>query len=190
MGRPSASSKGAWSQRMRICKVIVSLCISFLLMAVIFVLSEQSSGESGSLSDAVARMLASLLLADFDSFDPLQQAEIIQRWSWPVRKTAHATEYACLGISLCASCWQVHALMHERADKPYRTPRAYALTCTIAFAIAFIYACSDEVHQLFIDGRAGQFSDVLVDASGALVGCILMYVVFRAFFSRHSARSA
>ena len=33
----------------------------------------------------------------------------------------------------------------------------------------FLYACSDEMHQLFIGGRAGQFTDVLIDTCG---GCL------------------
>ena len=31
------------------------------------------------------------------------------------------------------------------------------------------YACSDEFHQLFIPGRAGLVSDVLVDSIGAML---------------------
>ncbi|MBQ3466792.1 MAG: VanZ family protein, partial [Oscillospiraceae bacterium] len=34
----------------------------------------------------------------------------------------------------------------------------------------FLYACSDEFHQLFVPGRAGMFSDVLIDTVGVLFG--------------------
>ena len=35
------------------------------------------------------------------------------------------------------------------------------------------YACSDEIHQLSIEGRSGQWTDVLVDGSGVLAGVTL-----------------
>ena len=42
----------------------------------------------------------------------------------------------------------------------------------------FIYACSDEFHQAFVPGRVGQFSDVLIDMIGVLVGVISVRLVY------------
>ena len=36
--------------------------------------------------------------------------------------------------------------------------------------MAAAYAASDEFHQLFVEGRAGRVSDVLIDSAGALAG--------------------
>lgn len=66
--------------------------------------------------------------------------------------------------------------------------RRVALVGVAAFVIAVLYACSDEIHQLFIDGRAGQVADVLVDASGAAIGCLLMCLVMHAFLKRRLAK--
>ncbi len=57
-----------------------------------------------------------------------------------------------------------------------------------AFVIAVLYACSDEIHQLFIDGRAGQVADVLVDASGAAIGCLLTCILMWRFMTRRMRR--
>ena len=38
--------------------------------------------------------------------------------------------------------------------------------------ICFVYACSDEWHQTFVPGRAGQFRDVLLDTAGSLTGLL------------------
>ena len=35
------------------------------------------------------------------------------------------------------------------------------------------YACMDEVHQIFVPGRAGRFTDVLVDSIGIALGVVL-----------------
>ena len=44
--------------------------------------------------------------------------------------------------------------------------------------ISFLYACSDELHQNFVAGRSGSFSDVLLDASAAFVA-VLLFVYLR-----------
>ena len=40
----------------------------------------------------------------------------------------------------------------------------------IAFAITVLCAVGDEIHQIFVPGRAFQTSDILVDSAGALIG--------------------
>jgi hypothetical protein len=37
-----------------------------------------------------------------------------------------------------------------------------------ALAIAIGYAITDEIHQTFVDGRVGTWTDVLIDSAGAL----------------------
>lgn len=173
---------------MRALKVTLSMGLTLAIMVLIFCFSAQSGGESGSLSDAIARTLASVFVEGFDSMPAEQQAQIIAQMSWPIRKTAHASEYACLAISLVVTCWQLHAWRCDR--KPATSPlgRRVTLVGVTAFIIAVLYACSDEIHQLFIDGRAGRFSDVLVDASGAAIGCLLMCLLVWRFMRKSVKR--
>ena len=49
----------------------------------------------------------------------------------------------------------------------------------------FLYACTDEFHQLFMDGRAGQFKDVLIDTAGGSTGILLWHVI-RDGFRQHT----
>jgi len=44
--------------------------------------------------------------------------------------------------------------------------------------ISFLYACSDELHQNFVAGRSGSFSDVLLDTSAAFIA-VLLFVYLR-----------
>ena len=82
---------------------------------------------------------------------------------YDIRKYAHMAEYAAL--ALFSGLFFVELLME-------RVP-ARAAIVTVLFC--FLYACSDEYHQTFIPGRAGQFSDVLVDMAGAAFGILLTY---------------
>ena len=170
---------------MRGLKVTLSMCLTLAIMVLIFCFSAQSGGESGSLSDSIARMLASVFVEGFGGMLAEQQAQIIAQMSWPIRKTAHASEYACLAISLVITCWQLHAWRCDKKAAISPLGRRVTLVGVTAFIIAVLYACSDEIHQLFIDGRAGQVADVLVDASGAAIGCLLMCLAMYVFLERH-----
>lgn len=173
---------------MRALKVILSMGLTLAIMVLIFCFSAQSGGESGSLSDAIARMLASAFVGGFDSMLAEEQAQIIAQMSWPIRKTAHASEYACLAMSLVITCWQIMAWRREARGKGQVSLRQIPLVGITAFVIAVLYACSDEVHQLFIDGRAGQVADVFVDASGAAIGCLLICLLMWWFMRRRSVQ--
>ena len=41
-------------------------------------------------------------------------------------------------------------------------------------AAGFLYAVSDEIHQIFVPGRSGEPRDVLIDTSGVLIGICLV----------------
>lgn len=48
-----------------------------------------------------------------------------------------------------------------------------------SFLSTILYACSDEFHQLFIPGRAGQIRDVCIDSTGALIMILIIYFIFK-----------
>ena len=53
-----------------------------------------------------------------------------------------------------------------------------AIAAACCFGFCFLYACSDEFHQAFVPGRVGQFSDVLIDMIGVLLGVISVCLVY------------
>lgn len=79
--------------------------------------------------------------------------------SFAVRKTAHFSEYAILaGLALrVAVAW-----LGE-------TRRAYVLACVILL----IAPCVDETIQLFVPGRAGMPTDILIDICGGVLGLVI-----------------
>lgn len=48
-----------------------------------------------------------------------------------------------------------------------------------ALAVTVAYACTDELHQLFVPGRAGMVTDVLIDSTGAALITGLLWIVGR-----------
>lgn len=59
-----------------------------------------------------------------------------------------------------------------RALAPAR--RVTRWTMAAAFIMTVLYGLSDEVHQLYVPGRYGRLSDVMIDASGALMMVVLL----------------
>ena len=72
-------------------------------------------------------------------------------WDLVLRKLAHGAEYAVLGVLLL---------------------RAIGRPGT-AFALATLYAATDEIHQAFVPGRQTSPLDLAIDAAGAAVGIAL-----------------
>ena len=158
-------------------KVIVSVCISIGIMIVIFLFSNQNSSDSSSLSEKVSFLIASVFVDGFTDMSALDQQAWIDRLSWPVRKTAHATEYGCLAISFMVTCWQIHCYRDERLGRSTGLVRQLLIDWALAFTLSVAYSCTDEMHQMLVDGRAGQISDVFVDASGAIIGSTLCALI-------------
>ncbi len=75
------------------------------------------------------------------------------------KKGGHLVEY---GI-LAGLCWRALRLTVPRRP-----------IATIAFVITVLYALSDEFHQLFVPGRTGRLTDVLVDTVGASISLLLL----------------
>lgn len=47
-----------------------------------------------------------------------------------------------------------------------------------AVGITACYAGSDEIHQIFVPGRAGRFTDVCIDTLGGVLGIVLFLLAF------------
>jgi VanZ family protein len=72
-------------------------------------------------------------------------------WDTVLRKGAHVTEYAVLGVVL------YRALGRE----------------AIALAAGIAYAATDELHQHFVQGRHASPVDVAIDAVGVALGMLV-----------------
>ena len=71
-------------------------------------------------------------------------------------------------IRLCLESWFGYRL------------KKYRVLALIGFGAGTAYACTDELHQLTIDGRSGQCTDVMVDGSGVLIGVVLGTMLIKA----------
>ena len=143
-----------WSDEMKGIKKVVPWLLVALWMMVIFYFSHQPATQSSHLSSGITQMLMDILKKVMPNvaFD-------VEGFHYLVRKNAHFFVYLVLGLLVVNG-------LRSSGIKGYKK-------IGISIAICVLYAISDEVHQLFVPGRAGQIKDVLIDSSGAIVGILI-----------------
>jgi VanZ family protein len=112
------------------------------------VTSEAATAGRSSLSAWLPVVIWAAVIFAFSSVPSL--ATDLGTWDTILRKLAHLAEYAILG-----------ALLARATRRPGD-----------AVALAALYAVTDEVHQLFVEGRHGAPLDVGIDAVGAIAGVL------------------
>ncbi len=81
-----------------------------------------------------------------------------------IRKMAHLTEYGVLAFWASRAFW----------NSSVKVLRKYWFL--VAFVLAVMVALIDEYNQSFNTARTGSIYDVLIDASGAIVVVIILFV--------------
>lgn len=144
-------------------KVLIVLAI--IWMGVIFMFSAQVSDESKSSSNKVTSAVVNTVISiKKENISEEKRQKIIEDKTFIVRKSAHFTEYFILGLILIL----------------YLQTKEKLATKYIILAIIFcvLYATSDEIHQLFVDGRSCKIMDILIDTCGsslAILGFTSIY---------------
>ncbi len=184
------------SANKRLSRRILLTFLTLLWMLLIFHMSSAVEDESRAQSEVICEFLCETFVEGYEEMPPAQQLQMQERFSFPVRKGAHLTEYTILGILLeltAASYMTPMLCMTSCPDgKPLGNPAKFSKesikrsdivklpglgktpACT-ALIIGFLYAVSDEIHQYFVPGRAMQTRDVLIDTAGVLLGICIVH---------------
>jgi VanZ family protein len=136
---------------------IASWILVIAWMIVIFVLSADDGESSASKSN----QLLSIIIENFGFLF----TGVFPDKAYVLRKFAHFFEFLILGMLA------MNAFSGVRVLKQYRN-----IMACIGFCV--LYAISDELHQIFVPGRAARVIDVLIDTAGATLG-MLLFVLAR-----------
>lgn len=142
---------------------VIKFTLVICCMLTIFMFSSDSGTASSKKSDSVIINLVDVI--SNKKVNNKDRDKYIEKYVFPVRKCAHFTIYLILGIL-------VISLLSE-----YRILNFKTVLYTLL--IVFLYACSDEFHQLFVSGRSSEIRDVLIDSSGGFIGSYLYYLFRR-----------
>lgn len=131
---------------------------SIIVMSIIFTASHDPA--SGEKSDIITNLLTKVIYQISNYKLSIEDKISI---SFFVRKLAHMTEYFILNISY----YYAFNYIFEKKKK----------NILISFLLTVFYACTDEYHQTFIEGRVGTIKDVFIDSTGALIASILFIIM-------------
>lgn len=147
-------------------KVVLSWAVAAAWMAVIFMFSAQPAGASNGLSNGVAEVLMSIVnLAYPLDMESSGAQSFIEQLNGSIRVLAHGAVYLVLALLVS------NALSRSGS-------RGLKLILYTMGICAF-YAFTDEIHQLFVPGRACELSDFLADCFGAFTGSLLFLLRHR-----------
>ena len=129
--------------------------------ATIFYFSNQVADNSSQQSSRVVELISNIV----PSIKKMKESEkktLKEEVLTPiVRKTAHFSIYAMLGI------WTINFINTFEKLKASKKIIISLLFCTL-------YAITDEFHQTMVSGRSGEIRDILIDSLGALTGMLLI----------------
>lgn len=131
------------------------LCIALLIAVLSFIWGNSltSGADSGAMSGKLMAWINAFLRLDESG------AEVLHHL---IRKMAHFTEFACLGLLLA---W-LFGMMGEKKGHLFCMP----LFCGMAAA------CVDETIQVFVPDRGPSPIDIWIDTCGAATGIAILLI--------------
>lgn len=134
------------------------------VMLVIYVMSAQDGDASGITSEIIAGQLG--IVSKNPLYSPSAQP-IVARLS--IRKLAHVGLFGILGF------FGYMTIMKCQAQRIRNLTYRWKLITVLLFC--YIYGCMDEVHQNFVVGRNGRFSDTFIDLMGVSVALLVLATI-------------
>lgn len=128
----------------------LSIIFTLAWMVIIFTMSSFNSIESANQSNYIVNIISNVL-----NINNIELLNLI------IRKLAHYIEYLILGILV------INMFIKNNIPQSY----------LISIIFCVIYAISDEIHQIFVPGRACQIRDVLIDSIGSITGIYLYKLI-------------
>ncbi len=144
-------------------KRIILLILIFLNLGTIFFFSHQDAVTSTAVSSAVSRQLE-IRTPDYEERNQGEKNSLHVRTQKSLRQGAHLLLFFTLSVLFLLFC--------------FTFPMQWYLSvlCTVFFG--FLCAIGDEFHQSFVPGRTAQWSDVVHDMQGVVLGVILISLIF------------
>ena len=144
-------------------KILRIILISLLFITFLQIFG--FSSQTGEKSSGVSRKVTVAVTNNVEKIQKLEYSEkekVLDKVEHVIRKLAHFSIYTLVGVLMMA--------LMSTYDIPERN------RIIISILVGFIYASSDEFHQLFVDGRSAMFTDVLIDTAGTFLGILIVKI--------------
>lgn len=153
-----------WLQKHSIAMTLLPV---LAVMGMIFWFSAQTGASSGALSGRITARVVRFFVPDVDTFSQADRQALFYTVGTIIRKGAHFSEFALLGITLMCHIRQLEKRVCLRRRWLW------------AWAVGTAYAVTDELHQHFVGGRNPAALDVFIDSCGVVAGVALVCWILR-----------
>lgn len=150
-------------------KLIIRYGILAIFCMVIFWFSDNNGQESTNYSSKIVDIICKIFFPNLYMEDTSRVLAVRDVLTVLVRKGAHLLIYTMLGAVAYVAFFPV---------------KRDGIRLFLAVMFAFFYACTDEIHQLFVVDRTGKISDVFIDTIGGFLGAFVIFAIS----SVHAAR--
>ncbi len=151
-------------------KKILLWCAVIFMSLQIFGFSSKTAEESSGTSEKIARYVIEII-NNVKEIDDAKKEEVFHAVHFLIRKGAHFAEFALLTLLV------------------FFLAQSYGLKKTICAIISLVYclifASTDEIHQLYVNGRSGEVRDVFIDFCGGVFSnvCIFLGIKIKNVYS-------
>ena len=144
--------------------------LSFAVMVCIFAYHHSLPLSLMNLAKVLPKALS--IKPHIKDLPPAEKQSLAIDLNRKIRNYAHFFLFFILGTALALSIsFSYGGKLHDKY--------------VIALIISIIYAISDEIHQIFVPGRSFQFTDILTDSAGSLLGiAIIGFILKRNVFAK------
>ena len=156
----------AYGKKLLLFRNVFAFC-AVILMFVIFKFSSQNGSSSSKTSGEFIYKLSEFFIGNF-SYE--KKLALINSLQFFVRKSAHFFVYFVLGVFVFGFF----------STYSFKTK----ISVAVSFIVCLLYSVSDEIHQLLVFERSGEFRDVLIDTSGSVFGIMIFYLILSKILRR------
>ena len=151
-------------------KITIFRITTLILLVLTFISIFNFSNQDGQASSGVSRKVAKKIIDIYPytiNLNEENKNQIVEKIQPIIRKVAHLSIYTLVGILMMSFI------------STYNIKLKYRFL--ISILVGLVYASSDEIHQSFIPERNASIIDVGIDASGVLLGIILVLIIISAY---------
>lgn len=143
-------------------KRLVFILFALVWMIIVFRFSNEPADTSQNTSLNTTEILVETIAGN--SINIEQKEQFTQELDPIVRKLAHFALYTLGGVLILNFINTYNIYLKKKI--------------IYSIAVGAIYASTDEIHQLFVEGRGGLVTDVLLDSFGVATGvCIFLCIM-------------
>ncbi len=162
---------------------IIFLILIIINCITIFHFSNQVAGTSSSSSGRVVNFVMKVV-PQFKNMEEHQKEHIANEVLQPiVRKMAHFSIYTLLGfltMNFALTCKiENNTCYKDEQCSPLQFKKVRNKRILYSWLFGTLYAVTDEIHQLFIQGRSCEFRDICIDSLGVLTGIIVALTILK-----------